>query len=155
MKGLYLFHVFSLVVFLFLGSYFMYELAGILEESKNGKLVDIWGMRYWFRAKFATRVMCIFSLFLFAFSVFVGLKTSVVFQKTRLMLILGGIGFFIWSIKMMTYPSENSIEDVFFAWLAYISVAIGLSIYWFWNYEKVSKLRIDYKDDILDDVMNE
>lgn len=103
MERLYSIHLFSLVLFLFLGGCFMYDLV-LISESERSELVDInaWEeFRYLIRFRFLMNVYVICTLFLFVFFVLFGWKINASLKKVGIMLFLEVIGFLIWSILML------------------------------------------------------
>lgn len=156
MKKLYFLHILSLILLLLMGYYFITELRNILEPPivAEGQITDWEIIRHRIRSKLITRAYAVCSLFVFAFSVFVGWKTLTRLKELGLGLMVGGAGFFIWAIFMTKSPSQISIHEVFPAWVIYIILTICLSIYGRLNYEKAIDLRIYHEDEILDDEMN-
>jgi hypothetical protein len=157
MKLLYLFHVISLILLLFIGYSFIAELRSILENPPVGEeLITNWDlMIHRTRSRFLVRFYGICSLFIFAFSVFVGWKMIAKLEKTGGLLLLGSLSGLLGTILMIKSPDDILLERVFPAWAIYAVIAICLSIYGALKYEKTPDIRTYSKDEILDDGMNE
>ena len=138
MKRLYAIHIIAMlvlfvVVLYFLRQYVNVRMTGSADYGKPSLGLGI----------------C--SLFFFAFSIFVGLKTVLRLRKTGGLLLAGAGGFFFWSGVMISSPKHISVAEVYWAWYAYIIVAIGLSVIGARKFDKAPLPIASYEDQILDD----
>lgn len=147
MKKLYVAHILALFMLFFLGTYFLnaYYNMQLVDVTQRIGLVE--RVDYGQPGKYYG----ICSLFFFAFSIIVGLQTMPRLRKTGAVLILGGFAFIGWSCLVIASPGHININEFFPAWVAYIVIAIGLSIYGILVIDKVELINTNFDDQLLDD----
>jgi hypothetical protein len=157
MKKIYLLHLLSLILLLFIGYNFLAELIFVLENPiiEEGVVTDLQMMSSRIRAKLLTKVYGVCSLFIFAFSVFVGWITIAKFKNTGRLLILVSISGFVGTVLMLNSSHVIDLERGYPVWLFLVVIVICINIYGLLNYQEAPNLRMGYTDEILDDEMNQ
>lgn len=148
MKKLYQLHIVALIILGLLGIYFVNGYYNAMADwFKAIGEVDLESTNY----KSYGRNYGICSLFFFALSFVVGVKTWSRLRKTGGLLVVGSIFFFLWSLGMIESPGAIGVHEVYPAWVAYIIVAIGLSWIGIKQYDTV-QVKSYGQEDVLDDL---
>lgn len=126
MKKLYLLHIVAMIALFFLGTHFWAEYVKIMSQLTTENITSDLNLNLDYGIPSRNYALC--SLFFFAISILVALRTIPRMRKTGGLLFFGAIGYVAWSLLIISTPKNIGIHEIFSAWVAYIVVAIILSI---------------------------
>lgn len=148
MKKLYLLHILAMIALFFLGTHFLAEYMGVMGKMATEDITGSLGSELDYGIPSQNYAIC--SLFFFAISILVALRTIPRMRKTGGILLFGAIAYIAWSFLIISTPRSINISETFPAWIAYIVVAIVLSIIGILRIDAAPLPVVHYEDQILD-----